>query len=419
MRGSDEAFDRAFAELFRAAREIAYRILGDPHAADNVAAEATAGAFARWRRLRSPVNATGWVVRRAADIAIDAAPAPGTLEPEVLNEALGPALAALPRHQALAVALRYLSTLGPAQAATALRRSRPQVDADVAAALPRLARQLGPLADELPATTPMEAIPSRSDTTKVLHRVHARGLYLRRQPVTFALFLTLAAMLAASVAALVGRGGEHGSQLRVVAATSTTATTRPTSTSVPDTTAVPQDSTTVTAAAADTTVAGRTSTTTKATPTTVCRNSTDPSCGAFRWDPSPAPNQPMTLRVSYSPDRPSPSDVVMFTVSASDPDASIRDSSCRDLNIFGDESGASVPGGCSPCPASGRHGPWTPPPQSQGTRVDYVKHQYPYSGTYTATFRRASGDPCPDQTDPYASEKTVSVQVIVYTPPGP
>src|SRR4051812_25126094 len=140
MRGSraDEAFDRAFPDLFRSAREIAYRILGDHHAADAVAAETMAGAYARWRRLRSPVNATGWVVRRAADIAIGAAPAPGALEPEVLNEALGPALAALPRQQALAVALRFLSTLGPAQVAAALRRTRAQVDSDVAGALPKL-----------------------------------------------------------------------------------------------------------------------------------------------------------------------------------------------------------------------------------------------------------------------------------------
>jgi DNA-directed RNA polymerase specialized sigma24 family protein len=416
MRGSraDEAFDRAFPDLFRAAREIAYRILGDHHAADAVAAEAMAGAYARWRRLRSPVNATGWAVRRAADIAIDAAPAPGTLEPEVLNEALGPALAALPRPQALAVALRYLSTLGPAQVATALRRTRAQVDSDVATALPRLARQLGAFADELPATTPMEAIPSRSDTTKVLGRVHARGQYLRRQPVTFVLFLVLAGMLAAGIAGVARHHDSSSSHLRLTA--SPTSTLPPTTavTAAPPTT-VPAPTSSVVAADTSTTVDHATTTAPHAT-TTVCRNSMSASCGAFRWDPPPGDNQPVTVTATYFPSPPHPYEPLTFSVRSNDPDDEINTNDrCRTVNSWGDGSSDPQQPDCPRCPTPGRYGPWTPPAKNGGSHVDYPAHTFP-PGDYTVTFRRVSGDPCPDETDPYASEGTVSIAVHVPQP---
>jgi DNA-directed RNA polymerase specialized sigma24 family protein len=419
MRGSraDEAFDRAFPDLFRSAREIAYRILGDHHAADAVAAEAMAGAYARWRRLRSPANATGWVVRRAADIAIGAAPAPGTLEPEVLNEALGPALAALPRHQALAVALRFLSTLGPAQVATALRRTRVQVDSDVASALPKLARQLGAFADDLPATTPMEAIPSRSDTTKVLGRVHARGAYLRRQPITFALFLVLVAMLAAGIAGVARHHDSSSSHLHLTAS--------PTST-LPPTTAVTAASPTTIPATTSSVVAGDTSTSvdhaTTTAPhatTTVCRNSMSPSCGPFRWDPAPDNNQAVTVQVvSTSPSQPHPGDQVTFTVRSSDPDDQINATDqCRTSDSFGDGTTNPPQPSCPHCPSPNRYGPWTPPAKNGGQRYETVTHTYQLAGQYTATFRRVSGDSCPDQTDPYASEGAASVTVTVLVAP--
>ena len=422
MRGSraDEAFDRAFADLFRSAREIAYRILGDHHAADAVAAETMAGAYARWRKLKSPVAATGWVVRRAADIAIDAAPPSGALEPEVLNEALGPALAALPRPQALAVALRYLSTLGPAQVATALRRTRAQVDSDVSAALPKLASALGALADDLPATTPMEAIPSRSDTTKVLHRVHVRGLYLRRQPLTFALFLTLAALLIAGVVGLVSHDHGSGSKLRLTASP-TTSVPAPVSTTAlpPATTAPPAPTTTVVGAGDTSTTVDRPTTTVRGvTTTTVCRNSMSASCGPFRWDPAPDGNQPVAVSVSYFPQTIHPGDEVTFTVRSSDPDDQINaNDRCRTVNSFGDGTSDPSQPDCPRCPTPGRYGPWTPPAKNGGSRFETIKHTYTVGGQYTATFRRVSGDPCPDQTDPYASEGAGAVTVNVLVSP--
>src|SRR5207237_8555999 len=60
-------------------------------------------------------------------------------------------------------------------------------------------------------------------------------------------------------------------------------------------------------------MAPTTSTAPAATPTTVprsttttliCRDSTNPACGAFRWDPPPAPDHPLTVTVTYSPAHP-------------------------------------------------------------------------------------------------------------------
>jgi hypothetical protein len=126
----------------------------------------------------------------------------------------------------------------------------------------------------------------------------------------------------------------------------------------------------------------------------------------------------MSIQVSYQPPNPAPGDKVTFTVRTNDPDASINpNGSCRDYTLYGDEPGGTVPGGCGPCPSTGRYGPWTPPAKSSGSRVDYPFHAYPKEGDFTATFRRASGDPCPDQTDPYASEATQLVSVTVRVRP--
>src|SRR5579872_131983 len=36
----------------------------------------------------------------------------------------------------------------------------------------------------------------------------------------------------------------------------------------------------------------------------VCRDSLDPACGPFRWDPQPLANEPLTVQVTFSPAQP-------------------------------------------------------------------------------------------------------------------
>jgi hypothetical protein len=152
----------------------------------------------------------------------------------------------------------------------------------------------------------------------------------------------------------------------------------------------------------------RPSTTTTTTAKQVCRNSTDPSCGAFRWDPDPGPNQPATgqLRSSQS----GAGQKVTFLVVGSDPDAT----PVEICNVsFGD--GNNVV--CDPRPAVDpsycpkQYGPWTPPAAKRGDLETQVDHTYPQPGKYEVSFviRSAMND-C---NNPYASAVTLTATVVV------
>lgn len=111
-------FRQAFTELFPHAFRMAHRIVGNVTAAEDCAAEALARAFARWPKVRSLAYRDAWVMRVAANIAIDVVrkkdPA---LEPVAAIDpsedattrlALAAALRALPARQRDAIVLRYL-----------------------------------------------------------------------------------------------------------------------------------------------------------------------------------------------------------------------------------------------------------------------------------------------------------------------
>ena len=57
--GFEEAFDQLFGRAFRVAR----RILGDDAAAEDVAAETMARAYAHWAKIAHEPRREGWVVR--------------------------------------------------------------------------------------------------------------------------------------------------------------------------------------------------------------------------------------------------------------------------------------------------------------------------------------------------------------------
>lgn len=156
--GFDEAFDDLLVVAFRVAR----RILGDDHAAEDVAAEALARAYAHWRRIGHQPWREGWVVRTASNLAIDLGrarsrhqdrsgpavdPLPDTgtddHETTVIRLALIEALAALPRRQREVVALRYLAGLSEAETAAALRVSTGSTKTHLSRGLNALRRRLG------------------------------------------------------------------------------------------------------------------------------------------------------------------------------------------------------------------------------------------------------------------------------------
>jgi len=145
------------------------------------------------------------------------------------------------------------------------------------------------------------------------------------------------------------------------------------------------------------------------TPTSVCRDSHDPACGPFSWNPDPGPNQPITGTVAGS--QQAPGAKVTFTVNGDDPDAS----PLQECNIdFGDGQGFH----CDPrptvdpsyCPK--QYGPWTPPAKNDGKLTNSMwDHTYATPGAYHVTFDvRSAMQEC---NNPYASTAQLTADIVV------
>jgi len=124
-------FDREFETLRRRAYGVAFRLLGDRMAAEDVAAEALARAYSRWSSIAD--RAGPWVVVVAANLARDVgrkraraarhvdlveSPVPDPQLERRLD--LQRALSDLPRRQREVVILRYLDDLSEQATADAL-----------------------------------------------------------------------------------------------------------------------------------------------------------------------------------------------------------------------------------------------------------------------------------------------------------
>jgi len=72
MREEDPVFVEVFARCFPRAARVATRILGDPVAAEDIAAEALARTFANWRSAQNYEHLDAWVLRITVNLAFDA-----------------------------------------------------------------------------------------------------------------------------------------------------------------------------------------------------------------------------------------------------------------------------------------------------------------------------------------------------------
>lgn len=136
---ADEDFDAAFEQLAAIAYRVGYRLLGSRTEAEDVAQEALARAYARWRRVRG--HAEPWVARVAANLALDrlrshdrsrrgalpegelAAAADDGGRAALDRMELARLLASLPRRQREVVVLRYLADRSEADTARELGTS--------------------------------------------------------------------------------------------------------------------------------------------------------------------------------------------------------------------------------------------------------------------------------------------------------
>ncbi|MBW3590117.1 MAG: PKD domain-containing protein [Actinobacteria bacterium] len=143
-----------------------------------------------------------------------------------------------------------------------------------------------------------------------------------------------------------------------------------------------------------------------------CRNSINPNCGPFYWDPPPGENNPLTVDVTYTPENPKAGETVTFRLTVREPDARIE-KECNFRWQFGD--GRWGPdGGCVAMPAcAGKYGRWDTPPRQPDEWKFTVDHVYESAGEYTARFHLQSAGGDRGCGHPYASSGEGSVTFVV------
>ena len=140
------------------------------------------------------------------------------------------------------------------------------------------------------------------------------------------------------------------------------------------------------------------------TTTSACRNSTDPACGPFYYDP-PITNEPATMDVSIEPVAPAVGQGVAFTLHVTDPDSFVSPGFCGFVH-FGDDTSTGCMASCGG--VGPRYGPWTPPPPRPGDGTFVLHHRYSKAGTFTATFSTDAGG-CSERWSKVETSVTVHV----------
>jgi RNA polymerase sigma-70 factor (sigma-E family) len=147
------SFELAFADLYRLAYRVAYRMLGDRAEAEDIAQETLARATLRWARLHE--RPEGWVSRVASNLAVDryrhrrreprfpSGPVGIVDDRTVERSDLVDALRRLPRRQREVVVLRYLADFSEIDVAMALGCSVGTVKTHGSRGLSALRRHLG------------------------------------------------------------------------------------------------------------------------------------------------------------------------------------------------------------------------------------------------------------------------------------
>jgi hypothetical protein len=219
------------------------------------------------------------------------------------------------------------------------------------------------------------ALPSNpTDRDTLLARIREGGLRRRARRRRALLAGGVAAGVLIVVPVLVLTGSDD--RQPVVTADSSESTTTSTSTT---------ESTSTTVTEEPSTEASTTEPSTTAT-TLVCRNSDNPACGDFYWDP-PINNQPITGALSLAESTPQAGQPVTLSVSASDPDSNPQ--LCFDDQETVDQLAFDLPTHCVyPACAIGYsgYGPHDPPaPQGGGDATQTVTLTFSQPGSYTVT----------------------------------
>jgi hypothetical protein len=143
-----------------------------------------------------------------------------------------------------------------------------------------------------------------------------------------------------------------------------------------------------------------------------CRNATRPECGPFRWDPPPAPNQP--LRATVVSAGVDDGRTATVTIGWDDPDAPRADAP----TVCWEDPCPPPP---EPCTQSAATGPWAPPPAAPGSGELRYTHAYSTPGPrevriVVRSHAWAERSCAPVTGDPYSDTVTLTTTVEV---PGP
>lgn len=148
------AFEEAFPRLFAVAYRVAYRTLGSPSEAEEIAQEALTRALIRWKRVGD--HAAPWVATVSLRLAIDSGRRGQRLVVIDMTEAVAPAidwerrldlqaaLRRLPRRQQQVLACRYLADLPDDETARLLNISPGSVKQHAARGLAALRTTAAP-----------------------------------------------------------------------------------------------------------------------------------------------------------------------------------------------------------------------------------------------------------------------------------
>jgi len=148
----DDAFERQFEHLFGVAMRPASRILRSVEAAEDVAAEVLARAYADWKRLGGQPWLEAWITRVATNLSIDHVRKAKRRLPQVhvadtgqleLRMDLASAVARLPKRQREAVSLRYFGDLSEQEVAALMQVSVGSVKTHVHRGLASIRLELG------------------------------------------------------------------------------------------------------------------------------------------------------------------------------------------------------------------------------------------------------------------------------------
>jgi RNA polymerase sigma factor (sigma-70 family) len=154
------AFEATFGPLYRQARHVAWKLLGDPTEAEDAAAEAMARALLAWRKVGRLPYREAWVMRVTANVAIDVLrrrpdmlKLGGESDPEAgpvdfgegvaLGVDIRRALLRLSRRQRQIVVLRWIGGLTEDEVSRGLGLSRSAVRTHAGRGLAAMREQLG------------------------------------------------------------------------------------------------------------------------------------------------------------------------------------------------------------------------------------------------------------------------------------